>query len=239
MRGLYSFWSLNFNFSDFLKTFLTLDLLGLGVALFMGVLILIFGGSEGLWFLLIIILFLVVSALVTRFKKGRKIAMKTYERARGWKNVVANGAVPLIASFAFFLNAHYNYTRPEILVVAYVASVASITADKFSSEIGILDNRVLDILTLKRTRPGKSGGVSALGIAAGAVGAFIISLGLLSFSNAMALMAVVVFSGLAGDLADSVLGYFEEKGIGNKYTSNFVCAVVGVAISIVCVTLLL
>ena len=55
----------------------------------------------------------------------------------------------------------------------------------------------------------------------------------------MALMAVVVFSGLAGDLADSVLGYFEEKGIGNKYTSNFVCAVVGVAISIVCVTLLL
>ena len=239
MRGLYSFWSLNFNFSDFLKTFLTLDLFGLGVAVFMGGLILAFGGAEGILFLLIILLFLVVSAVVTRFKKGRKIAMKTYERARGWKNVVANGTVPLIASFAYFLNTQYSYTRPEILVVAYVASVASITADKFSSEIGILDNRVLNILTLKRIRPGKSGGVSALGMAAGAAGAFIISLGVLSFGNSGVLMAVIVVSGLVGDLADSVLGYFEEKGIGNKYTSNFVCAVVGMAVGTACVMFLL
>ena len=227
------------NFSDLMKTLLTLDMFGFFIALVMGLLIFVFGGAVGIWFLLVILLFLIVSALVTRFKKRRKIAMKTYEHSRNWRNVLANGMVPLIISFLYFLNEHMRFVGAEVLVVAYVASVAAITADKFSSEVGILDNRVFDILTLKRIRPGKSGGVSLLGLAAGALGSFIIGVVLFSFSNGILLLFIVLVAGLVGDIGDSVLGYFEERGFGNKYTSNFVCAAVGAAVGIALVSLIL
>ena len=239
MPGLYSFWKVNLNFSDLLKTLLTLDFFGFFIAVVMGLLIFVFGGPVGIWFLLVILLFLIVSALVTRFKKRRKIAMKTYERSRNWRNVLANGMVPLIISFIYFLNGHLDFISAEMLVVAYVASVAAITADKFSSEVGILDNRVYDILTLKRIKPGKSGGVSFLGLAAGALGAFIIGVVLFSFSKGMLLLLIVLVAGLVGDVGDSVLGYFEERGFGNKYTSNFVCAAIGAVVGILLIATLL
>lgn len=210
-----------------MKTFLTLDVVGFLVAVVMGVLIFLFGGGEGLQFLLVILLFLVASALVTRFEKGRKIRLHTYEDSRGWRNVIANGIVPLVIAFFYFLNTRYALVPGPALIVAYVASIAAITADKFSSEIGVLDNRAVMLLTLRRTRPGVSGGVSAMGVAAGALGAFVIGLGLFSFSDFPLLIVIVLVAGLLGDLADSLLGYFEEKGVGNKYTSNLVCAVVG------------
>jgi uncharacterized protein (TIGR00297 family) len=222
-----------------LKTLLTLDFFGFFIAVVMGLLIFVFGGSVGIWFLLVILLFLIVSALVTRFKKRRKIAMKTYEHSRNWKNVLANGMVPLIISFIYFLNEYKDFVSAEMLVVAYVASVAAITADKFSSEVGILDNRVYDILTLKRIKPGKSGGVSFLGLAAGALGAFIMGVVLFSFSKGMLLLLIVMVAGMVGDVGDSVLGYFEERGFGNKYTSNFACATIGAAVGILLVATLL
>ena len=33
-----------------------------------------------------------------------------------------------------------------------------------------------------------------------------------------------------GNFIDSLLGHFEEKRIGNKYTSNLVCSVAGAAL---------
>jgi uncharacterized membrane protein len=36
---------------------------------------------------------------------------------------------------------------------------------------------------------------------------------------------IITASGLAGSLIDSCLGYYEERGIGNKFTSNFICGV--------------
>ncbi len=210
-----------------MKTFLTLDVVGFFVALAMGLLIYLFGGFEGLNFLLVILLFLVASALVTRFKKGRKIQMNMYEESRGWRNVLANGIVPLVIAFFYFLNARHAVVPGLSIIVAYVASIAAITADKFSSEIGILDSRAMMLLTLRRIKPGVSGGVSLIGMAAGALGAFVIGVGLFSFHNFIPLIAIVVAAGLLGDLADSLFGYFEEKGIGNKYTSNIICAVVG------------
>ena len=39
-------------------------------------------------------------------------------------------------------------------------------------------------------------------------------------------MIAVTIAGVMGSFADSALGYFEEKGIGNKYTSNFICGLV-------------
>lgn len=222
-------------FDGILKTFLTLDVVGMLVALIFGALILFFGGPEGPYFLLILILFLAASALVTRFHKRQKVAMHAYEKARGWKNVVANGIAPLVIAFLYFLTARNPHPAlpPLFLIVAYSASVAGITADKFSSEIGVLDRNAVMLWTMKRTKPGTSGGVSFAGILAGVAGSFIIGLSLFAFPFFALLFLIVFVSGLLGDFADSLFGYFEEKGIGNKYTSNVACAVVAAVVAIV------
>jgi uncharacterized membrane protein len=38
--------------------------------------------------------------------------------------------------------------------------------------------------------------------------------------------------GFFGTLFDSILGYYEEKGVGNKYTSNFFASVAGSVVAL-------
>ena len=42
---------------------------------------------------------------------------------------------------------------------------------------------------------------------------------------------IIAISGLLGSVVDSVAGHFEEKGIGNKYTSNILCAIAAALIA--------
>ena len=218
---------------------MTLDVVGLGAAVVMGALLLFLGGSYGPFMLLLVLVFLVASALVTGMEKEHKERMKAYEKRRGWKNVLANGLVPLAIAAIVFADAHLRLGIPAAaLVFAYAGSAAAITADKFSSEIGILDGRAIMLFTLRKIRAGISGGVSVLGTMAGALGTVIIgtAAGLYQWlvygnsytvAQASAIVLVVLASGMAGDFMDSFLGYFEEEGVGNKYTSNFAGAVVG------------
>ena len=43
---------------------------------------------------------------------------------------------------------------------------------------------------------------------------------------------IIVVAGLFGDFVDSFFGYFEERNIGNKYSSNVLCAVAGAALGL-------
>jgi uncharacterized membrane protein len=93
------------------------------------------------------------------------------------------------------------------------------------------------IFTLDEVKKGTSGGITELGLFAGICAAFIISLLLLlipghitalsgyyGFSLEKAVLIITV-SGFAGSIIDSILGYYEERGIGNKFTSNFACGI--------------
>ena len=122
------------------------------------------------------------------------------------------------------------------IAVSYVASVAAISADKFASEIGVLDGIPTMLLTLKRVKKGVSGGVTALGLVASFVAALIIGTSALYINVALPIVALIAFSGFFGNLIDSVFGYYEEKGIGNKFTSNFVCSLAG---AVACLLILL
>lgn len=204
-----------------------MDVVGVLVALIFGFLIFFLGGKQGLFMLLVLLLFLVASAVVTRIGKSKKKAMKTFEASRGWGNVVANGIVPLELAFLYFLNSIFHFAPGFNLLAIYVCSVAAITADKFSSELGVLDKRVIMLFGLRKTKAGVSGGISVLGTLAGILGAFIIGLTLFPFQNFPLLLTIVVLSGLAGDLFDSLLGYFEIQGMGNKNSSNVGCALAG------------
>lgn len=210
-----------------MRTFLTLDLYGLVVAATIGALILFFGGEQGLFFLFVILEFLVLASIATWLEKGEKQKMKGYESARGWKNVVANGIVPLVISALYFLYGSSFPMAKAFFVVAYVASLAAVTADKFSSEIGVLDPHPIMLLGLKISKVGKSGAVSPLGLVAGLLASSFIAACLFSYHNFLFLFLIVMVSGFFGDLVDSFFGYFEEKGFGNKYMSNILCAMFG------------
>ena len=213
---------------------LTLDEKGIVSALIFAVLILFFGRSEGLFFLSLLILFLVLSAIATNIGKKKKSEQGLYEKSRGWKNVVANGLVPLLVVVLFYF-ARGSFE--ETLLFGYIASIAAITADKFASEIGVLDGTPIMLLTLKKIKKGTSGGVTALGLVASFVAALLIALTSFIISLNLVAFLIVLFSGYMGNIIDSLLGYYEEKGFGNKFTTNLACALSGFIVSIILLAL--
>ncbi len=231
--------------------FLTLDIKGVLLAIAFGLALLFLGLTLGPFFLLVMIIFLVLSALVTvvgiRYKKGLGLE----QEARSIKNVSANGLPPLIMVILYCVSSLLGYSGLALLFfVGFLASVAAITADKFGSEIGVLDGRPRMILTMKRVKKGTSGGITWLGLLAGLIGSLIVALLILfslgnigrlgsyyGFSIGKAILIVTV-SGFTGTVIDSFLGYYEEKGIGNKFTTNFVCGIAGAAIAMALFVLL-
>ncbi|MDE1874120.1 MAG: DUF92 domain-containing protein [Candidatus Micrarchaeota archaeon] len=217
---------------------LTLDGKGAALAVAFGVAILFLGQNLGPFFLFEMLFFLVLAALATRAGISQKKHLGVYEATRGWKNVVANGLAPLAVSFIYFLNYSAGFLPRETIAIVYVASVAAVTADKFASEIGILDGGPVMLMTLRRVKKGTSGGVNVLGVAAGFAAAAVIGSGVYLIGGSLVSIVVIAMSGLIGDIVDSVLGYWEEEKIGNKYTSNFACSVAGAVACAVILTLL-
>ncbi|MGI0100682.1 MAG: DUF92 domain-containing protein [Candidatus Micrarchaeaceae archaeon] len=215
--------------------FLTLDIWGVAVAFVLGFLLLLFGLNLGYFFVASMIAFLVLSAIVTYTGMGYKKRMKLGQEPRGIMNVLANGLPPLLMVILFYVSTIKGYgLLSSIAVVGFVASVAGITADKFSSELGVLNGMPRMILTMKKVKKGTSGGISSLGAGGGLVAAFIVSLFVIVplYSHVFAatrgfnifeVIMVITAAGFLGSIVDSILGYFEEKGIGNKFTSNFFC----------------
>ncbi len=187
-----------------------LDKKGLLLSSFFGILLYFFGGLNSL---IIMFVFLFSSVWVTKFGYFEKKEMGVYEYRRGWKNVFSNGIVPI----AFVI--YYYYTNNPL---PFLASVASVTADKFSSELGIFDEP-FEVLTLKKVRRGTNGGISFLGIFASLIGSSLIALASLFLFKINYLEAIIItIAGVIGSLLDSVAGFFEERGLGNKEISNII-----------------
>ncbi len=220
-----------------MRTFLTLNLGGTLSAFLLGAALVYLGIASkfGLLLIAVMLYFLLLSTLVTGTGRSRKERMGVYERGRGWKNVFANGIVPVITAILLVCAGSGALRTP--LLVAYVASIAAITADKFASEVGILDGQPTMLLTMKPARRGQSGGVTVAGTAASLAGAFLISASLLAFSVPIIYIAAAGAAGFLGSFVDSLLGYFEEHRIGNKYTSNIACAAAGAALALLVIVI--
>ncbi|MDE1851493.1 MAG: DUF92 domain-containing protein [Candidatus Micrarchaeota archaeon] len=201
---------------------MTLDSRGIIAAFVLGILIFLLGGAYGPFFILVILTFLVISALVTLAGRRKKIAMASYREMRGWRNVAANGMVPLLAAIAYAVGSTGSYAH--VFVVVYVASVAAAAADKFGSELGVLDGQPVSIVTFRKAKRGSSGAVSAFGLLMSLAASVIIALFVFLIGLGFYDFAVVVVAGFVGSVVDSLFGHFEEKGIGDKYTTNVMCA---------------
>jgi uncharacterized protein (TIGR00297 family) len=212
--------------SDNMQLF-TLDTKGIFSAIALALLIIYFGGSYGLFFFSLLFLFLVLSALATGIGRRKKIRLGLYEKSRGWKNVAANGTIPLLIAIIFY----FEHSISILLALSYIASIAAITADKFASEIGVLDGSPISLLQLKRVDKGVSGGVTLLGLGASAFASFIISLSSFVIIKNYVPFLIIFIAGFLGNIVDSLLGYYEEKGIGNKHTTNVACSLSGALIA--------
>lgn len=193
-----------------------LDNKGLFASLLMAVFVFVFGGKE---YLALLFSFLAISIIVTRYGEEDKKELGIYEYERSWENVLSNGFVPTI------LATLHSVIGP----LPFIASVAAITADKFASELGVLwKHKPIYLFTLKEVQPGTSGAVSPMGTVMSFAGAvFIGAMGVVFFEIKPSTALLISAVGFLGSLADTLAGIFEEKGIGNKFSSNLVCSLVG------------
>jgi len=196
-----------------------LDKKGVILAVFFGAVLLVYGG---IGFLALMLFFFLLAIAVTKYGYEIKKEMGLYEHERGWENVLSNGLLP---SFLAVLS-------PYIGPMPFMSCVAAVTADKFGSELGVLDkDDPVVVFTFKPAKPGTSGAMSLMGTVGSLAGATAIGAAtIFIFSTNPTEAFLIGLAGFAGSIADTIFGVFEERGFGTKGTTNFVCSLVGALI---------
>ncbi len=190
------------------------DVSAMITAALLGMLIIVF--TDLRWFLALVLFFAVGSGF-TRYRYDFKASMGVGEEksgVRGYRNVFSN-ALPA-ASLAV---AHHAIpVHSEVILVAYLASLATALADTLASEIGQTSKSApLMITTLRRTRPGTDGGVTLLGEAAALGGALLLAV----FALVIGLVplhplyiSLITVGGVFGANLDSLFGAtLQQRGI--------------------------
>lgn len=158
-----------------------------------------------------LIAFFLSSSVLTQVKQQRKqqLAGEKFEKGgqRDFSQTMANGGVGALLALL------YGLTGEPALLALFTGVMATVTADTWATELGVLargEPRL--ITTLRPVAPGTSGGVSAAGMLASAAGALLIGgsvLLLFRIEHGVWLSGIVVVAligGVAGSLADSLLG---------------------------------
>lgn len=177
---------------------------------------LIFGLGGWIWGLLLIVFF-VSSSWLSHYREAEKAeAMKVFAKGgrRDLGQALANGGAGAVLAVAF------AYRPDPLLFAAFLGVMATVNADTWATELGVLSRRwPRVVMTGKPVPPGTSGAVSSLGVWASAAGALLIGAVAALLVQVQALveggglepMAVTypllaVAGGLAGSLFDSLLG---------------------------------
>jgi uncharacterized protein (TIGR00297 family) len=143
------------------------------------------------------------------------------EGPRNHVQVLSNS---LIASLLAILQL--IWPQSNVLAFGVIANYAAMTADTWSSELGILSSRPPVLITTLRPCPkGTNGGVSSLGLYMGLAGGLFIGLvsvvawqfaRTLSLFDQLGLVLGTGLVGLFGTVLDSVLGATLQKSVINK-----------------------
>jgi uncharacterized protein (TIGR00297 family) len=155
-----------------------------------------------------ILAFFILSSVLSKFGKKRKAAYQLmFEKSdtRDAGQVAANGGIAGITMLCWYFFPGYGGWY-----CIYLVSLAAVTADTWGTELGLLTRgSPRSIITLKKVETGTNGGVSFAGLAGGALGAFLIALSgnfWLTGSAVPYMFMMIIISGVAGSLVDSVLG---------------------------------
>jgi uncharacterized protein (TIGR00297 family) len=164
----------------------------------------------------VLVAFFALSTLLSRYRRrDKKVVSDKFQKGgqRDLAQVLANGGLAAALAVLFYLRP-----GPAVLA-AFLGAMATVTADTWGTELGILSPFPPRLITTaRRVPPGTSGGVSLAGTAASTMGALFI--GLLAFvllsvgtlaqgGRAVPLSWIIpstAISGLLGSLFDSLLG---------------------------------
>lgn len=198
--------------------FRALDVTGSIVAIFFGSLILY---SQGLNYLLVLIAFLIIGSLFTRYKYRYKKEIGASEPHGGRRSinpVIANGIIP---TFMAVLGNPY----------LFVGSLSAALADTMATEIGSLHQNPVLITTGDRVKAGTRGAVSILGESAAVFGALIIAIVsiLLTDASYIHIIIIALVSGVIGCNVDSLIG--ASMNFISKEEVNLLGTLTGAAIS--------
>lgn len=175
-------------------------------ALIVGTLVFAMGGLA--WAILLIVFFVTASAL-SHYKARVKAPLaekfqKSHRRDLG--QVLANGGWGALLALASAVAPH------PLLFVAFVGAMATVNADTWATELGVLSKTAPRGITTGRVVAiGASGGVTALGTFAAFCGALLIgALAVvncqLPSANCQWLLVLAAVAGLLGSFFDSFLG---------------------------------
>lgn len=173
--------------------------------------------------------FFVLGTLATahgRKKKNAWLVDQPNHGKRGIFNVLGNGGMATIISIeACFITPHPEAQVPVLIISCFAVACS----DTFSSELGSLyGKKYINICNLHSAKRGADGAISLAGTMFGLFGSVLIALGMLPFGYRAKTLAVVAIAGLAGNLADSVLGAtLQQKKYLNNHGVNFFATFLG------------
>lgn len=165
----------------------------------------IFGLGGWAWGVLLVAFFVSSSAL-SHFKESRKESLAekfSKGHQRDLAQTLANGGAGALFALANFLWPH------PLWWVAFVGALATVTADTWATEVGVLSKSQPRLITTGETvEVGTSGGITLMGTLAALGGAALIGLvaALFEATNRPMLALVSLVAGLAGSFADSLMG---------------------------------
>lgn len=199
---------------------------GVAGAMLVGTLIFGFGGWT--WGLTLIAFF-VSSSLLSHYRRAEKEAVAEQfdkNERRDLGQVLANGGLgALLALAVYFLvdlagQARAGHPLYVYLTVAYFGVMATVNADTWATELGVLASERPRLITTGRpVAPGTSGGITHYGTLAALAGAAFIGVAafvliqLASLATRgellladLSIVAIAAVAGLVGSLFDSLLG---------------------------------
>ncbi|BAV07830.1 TIGR00297 family protein [Filimonas lacunae] len=185
-----------------------------------GMLVFAGGGYTGL---VMLVVFFVLGTLATSWKKEKKLVVVEgvlpAER-RNTGQVLANGGVAALCGLLALLDAKHAAMYQFMMA----GSLASATADTLSSELGMVyGRRFYNIITWQPDIKGLDGVVSREGTVIGIAGALFMGLLFVLPGGAAERAWFVALAGVAGNLADSVVGaVWERKHIIGNNLVNFI-----------------
>lgn len=160
-----------------------------------------------------LIFFFVSSSLFSHFRAHDKAQAATDKFSKGSQRdifqVLANGGLAALLAISYGL-VRTRWIR-QLFHAGFTGVIATATADTWATELGVLSTQAPRLITTGQTvAPGTSGGITLLGTGASALGALASGLVFWLLQRCQKTLALLPFmalvSGLAGSIADSVLG---------------------------------